>query len=252
MVAAPAVRLTSMLRGNMYLMRDAPRIEAERTRQDWQGNATRAIVGPRFRHVHTCLDTGEDNRCFYRAFGSQDHYIKQVFCSVDTERFASLRREGRGQWKAAPIAHSANLLLIREDPLRTLVQQRVMQHERCRWRGFVNHDEMGGWYAPAEILMFLRSFEPWELLVNESITARTVLVCNLEARCAPGLTHSDIGAVYLADQIDTLIPTLNQLLSNFIRLAREQRTAGPRSNEYSIVATAAEIKEALSTLRKQP
>lgn len=283
--AAWAVCLTAMVRKIPYLMRGETRVETERARPRWRRTAKRAVVGPLLRHAHACLAIGQSNYQFYRAFGVPDHRIVHAPYSVDTARFASEGREGRERRKAlldavgldpklplvlfsgklqdhkrpldlldatARIAHPANVVLIGDGPLRILVQQRVRQQGRCRWLGFVNQSEIGHWYGAADILVLPSSREPWGLVVNEAMAAGTVPVCSSEVGCAPDLALPGIGAIYPVGQIDALVQTLDQLLSDPNRLARMQGAAALRSNAYSIAATADGIQDALAPLRGHP
>lgn len=221
-------------------------------RPPWVAAAKRLALGALLRRVDGALAIGSLNREFYRAYGVPDERIFWVPYAVDNARFradAERWHASRPALRAAlglppdlPVVLYAGKLISRKRPLDLLdayarvaadhpaavvfvgegaERPRILaasaRHglSRVVITGFVNLNEIGRYYAAADVLVLPSSHEPWGLVLNEGMCFGLPLVASDAVGAAPDLVRAgDNGFVYPVGDVAALADALRRLLAD--------------------------------------
>jgi glycosyltransferase involved in cell wall biosynthesis len=120
-----------------------------------------------------------------------------------------------------------------------------------KFLGFKNQTELPGYYDLCEVLVLPSAFEPWGLVINETMNAGRPVVVSDQVGCGPDLVKSgENGYVFPAGDIDGLRQALVNLLSD----PQKRRLMGGKSleiiNQWGIEEDVAGLKAALACVMK--
>jgi glycosyltransferase involved in cell wall biosynthesis len=186
----------------------------------------RAIIGPLYSRIDGFLVTGTSNRLHFEDYGVPAEKFAWCPWAIDNEVFGkkaqqaeSARGELRGRWGASDSCDvllyagrfaeekrpmdlllaaqrlgNVHVVLAGGGPMREQLEAFAAAHlpGRCTLLGFVNQSGLPAVYAASDLLVLPSSYEPWGLVVNESLACGT-----------PVIASSRVGAAYdlIPDQL---------------------------------------------------
>jgi glycosyltransferase involved in cell wall biosynthesis len=184
------------------------------------------LIDPVYSRIDAFLVTGSSNRRHY-----EDHGVPTGKCfrfpwAIDNERFWRLSREAstermqrRHSWGvsgdkdvllfvgrlveekrpmdlllAAQRLDNVHVVLAGGGPLGTGLEAfvRADQAGRCTFLGFVNQAELPAVYGAADLVVLPSSYEPWGLVVNESLACGTPVAASRRVGAAYDLLPENL------------------------------------------------------------
>jgi glycosyltransferase involved in cell wall biosynthesis len=133
-----------------------------------------------------------EQREFDVMFSGQLHERKLPMLFVQT---CALLRARRGSCRALVLGDGP----MREEVLTALRQADV---ELC-YPGFVQPDELPGWYGRARLLLFTTRLDPWGVVANEAMAAGTPVLTTIHAGAAGDLVIEGVNGRVLPADADT-------------------------------------------------
>lgn len=143
------------------------------------------------------------------------------------------------------------LHLVGEGPMEEEMRRRAATSpacERIHFHGFVAREELGSWYAGADLLVVPSVTEPWGLVVNEAMEVGTPVVTSDAVGSASVLVQpGESGNLFRSGDLDDLVRVLRDVTADRQRLAR-MRDAARESVEQCTFDRAAQGWEAAARL----
>lgn len=133
------------------------------------------------------------------------------------------------------------LIMAGEGPLRAELERetvRLQISDRVRYLGFVNQSQLPSIYTAADLLVLPSSYEAFGVVVNEaSLCGCPVVASDCVGAARDLIAPIDAGLIYPSGNVEALKQTLEQVLSDRIRLSelrlavrRRMETWSPREN----------------------
>ena len=85
------------------------------------------------------------------------------------------------------------------------------------WPGFVNPEELPGWYQQARILLFPTRLDAWGVIANEAMASGIPVITTPEAGCAGDLVRDGINGRVLPADVATWADACVDLLGDSVR-----------------------------------
>ncbi|MHB1593656.1 MAG: glycosyltransferase family 4 protein [Streptosporangiaceae bacterium] len=214
------------------------------------------------------LSMGQLNEQFYQQNGAR----LVIFApnSVDDERFARLpalrRPELLARWGLSdqrPVVMFCGKLIPRKRPLDLIAAVKLLPQEVTTLfvgggpmaeqvtasldpgagivTGFVNQQELAGYYHAADILVLPSEFETWGMVVNEAMAAGVLPVVSDRVGAAPDLVRG-IGEVYPCGDVHSLAASLTRALAR-VKDPRTRDRIKAHAARYSLARTAAGFEQ---------
>jgi glycosyltransferase involved in cell wall biosynthesis len=230
-----------------YMVRGEARLDTSRIPEGARQWCRRTILRQLLKRSAACLAIGSGNQHFYEAYGVDRSRIHRSPYAVDNDRFRIRGDAGRARrsellgglgldpslptivfvgklqpWKRPldlvlafrNMTYYANLVVVGDGPLLSRLQRQAQDLSRVRLLGFVNQNDVPLWYGAADIMVMPSEHEPWGLAVNEAMAAGAVPVLSAAVGAARDLVTPSSGRTFAVGDIDQLVGTLDELVSD--------------------------------------
>ena len=150
------------------------------------------------------------------------------------------------------LTQPAVLLMVGDGPLRPSIENYVARRNMRTviMAGFQKQDALSQFYAIGDIFVLPSDYEPWGLVINESMCFSLPIITTHGVAAAADLVSKENGVVYEPGDIDGLAAGLQQLVQHKELRAAMGKRSGEIIRDWNLDASVAGICQGIARARQ--
>jgi len=207
-----------------------------------------------YKHINYAFYVGKNNRNYYKAYGLKESQLSFAPHAIDSKRFETDRSNEAGELRSLfgignndililyagkfePVKNvellllafitlnrpDVHLLLAGNGPNENDLKEQADKSgaANVHFTGFKNQTYMPVLYQAADLFCLPSKSETWGLSINEAMACGKAVLASDKVGCAADLIEEERnGAVFISDNMGTLVERLQQLTKDKAQLAK--------------------------------